>query len=70
VGKKLTEKSMKLTSREIEICAMIKNGLMNKEIANLVNISLQTVERHRANIRKKFGITGEEVNLTSYLTTI
>jgi len=70
LGKKLTEKSVKLTAREIEICAMIKNGLMNKEIASLLSISLSTVERHRANIRRKFGISGEEVNLTSYLTTI
>jgi len=52
-GTKLTEKRVNLTTREIEICNMIKNGLVNKEIASLLNISLGTIERHRNNIRKK-----------------
>jgi len=31
----------------------IRRGLSSKEIANLLNISLFTVGRHRHNIRKK-----------------
>lgn len=69
-GAKLTKKEAKLTSREIEICNMIKNGLASKEIADLLNISLRTIEKHRTNIRKKLGITKKEANLTSFLKTL
>ncbi|MBC8551448.1 MAG: PAS domain-containing protein [Candidatus Brocadiales bacterium] len=69
-GTKLTEKEAKLTSREIEICNMIKNGLTNKEIANLLNITLGTIERHRANIRSKLGVVNKNINLSSFLRTL
>ncbi len=69
-GTKLTEKEVKLTSREIEICDMIKNGLTNKEIVRLLNISQGTAERHRANIRKKLGIINKDINLSSFLKTL
>jgi len=66
-GTKITKKSAKLTSREIEICSTIKTGLANKEISSLLNISLETVEKHRRHIRKKLGITNKDINLTTYL---
>ncbi len=69
-GTKLTEKSSRLTSREIEICNMIKNGLTNKEITSLLNISQGTTERHRANIRKKLGVINKDINLSSFLKTL
>ncbi len=69
-GTRLTEKGAKLTSREIEICDMLKNGLANKEIARILNISLATIERHRANIRKKLGIINKDINLSSFLKTL
>lgn len=69
-GRKLNEKESKLTTREIEICNMIRNGISNKEIANLLNISLQTIEKHRANIRIKLGIVNKKLNLSSYLKTL
>jgi DNA-binding CsgD family transcriptional regulator len=68
-GTKLTEKRAKLTSREIEICNMIKNGLTSKEIASLLNISLRTAEKHRINIRNKLGIVNKDINLASFLKT-
>ena len=69
-GTKLIERESRLTSREIEICDMIKNGLTNKEISRLLNISLATIERHRANIRKKLGIIKKDINLSSFLKTL
>ncbi len=69
-GIRLTEKRAKLTSRELEICNMIKNGLTNKEIAGLLNISLLTIEKHRANIRRKLGIINKDINLSSFLKTL
>ncbi len=66
-GKILTEKKARLTSREIEICNMIRNGLTSKEIANLLNTSRRTTEKHRTNIRKKLGIINKNINLSSFL---
>ena len=69
-GARLTEKGTKLTSREIEVCNMIKNGLTSKEIASLLNISLRTTEKHRINIRRKLGIINKDINLSSFLKTL
>ena len=66
-GSKISEKSYRLSPREIEICGMIRNGLTSKEISSLLYISLQTVEKHRAKIRNKLGISNTNYNLFSYL---
>ena len=69
-GVKLTERSSKLTNREIELCNMIKNGLTSKEISKLLSISLGTVENHRNNIRRKLNIVNKDANLSSVLKTL
>jgi DNA-binding CsgD family transcriptional regulator len=56
-----------LSPREMEICGMIKRGLSTKEICSLLGLSIQTVEKHRYNIRKKMGIAGKKVNLAVFL---
>jgi len=66
-GRKITQRSAKLTSREIEICNMIKGGLASKDISELLNVSSQTIEKHRKNIRKKLGLSNKKANLSSYL---
>lgn len=45
-----------LTNRETEILRLIVQGLLNKEIAEKLNISLNTVLTHRKNIISKTGI--------------
>lgn len=45
-----------LSSREIEVLVLITKGLINKEIADKLNISLTTVITHRKNITEKLGI--------------
>jgi two-component system, NarL family, invasion response regulator UvrY len=42
-----------LSSREMEIVKLIKNGFSSKEISSLINISIRTVEVHRRNILQK-----------------
>jgi DNA-binding NarL/FixJ family response regulator len=42
-----------LTNREKEILSLIAGGKSNKEIADLLYISVHTVERHRANLMEK-----------------
>lgn len=66
-GSKINDVETKLTSREMEICSMVKGGLSNKDISRLLNISDQTVEGHRKKIRKKLGLRNKPVNLTAYL---
>jgi DNA-binding NarL/FixJ family response regulator len=45
-----------LTIRQREILKMIADGKSNKEIGDLLCISVRTVERHRANIMSKLSI--------------
>ena len=45
-----------LSAREIEVLVLITKGLINKEIADKLNISLTTVISHRKNITEKLGI--------------
>lgn len=68
-GHKITEKSIKLSPREIEICNMIKARLTSKEIAGLLDVSYQTIDKHRKNIRSKLRINKKSVNLTSFLSS-
>jgi DNA-binding NarL/FixJ family response regulator len=45
-----------LTTREREVLKMIAEGKSNKEVADLLFISVRTVEHHRANIMVKLNI--------------
>ena len=45
-----------ISPREIEVLKLIALGLLNKEIADRLNISLNTVLSHRKNITAKLGI--------------
>jgi len=45
-----------LSEREREILQMIAEGRANKEVANLLNISVTTVETHRGHILQKLDI--------------
>jgi DNA-binding NarL/FixJ family response regulator len=45
-----------LTTREREILQLIAEGRTNKEVANLLNLSLYTVETHRTHILQKLNL--------------
>lgn len=53
---KSSDSECHLTNREIEILKLIVQGHMNKEMAEKLNISLNTVLSHRKNIISKTGI--------------
>jgi DNA-binding NarL/FixJ family response regulator len=44
---------MLLSQREAEVAILLSKGLINKEIADRLNISLTTVISHRKNIMDK-----------------
>ncbi len=48
--------SPRLTSRETEIIQLLAEGKTSKEVANTLDISLKTVETHRAHIMTKLGV--------------
>jgi DNA-binding CsgD family transcriptional regulator len=50
------ENSDGLTVRETEVLTLVAQGLLNKEIAEQLGISLHTVISHRKNIASKLGI--------------
>lgn len=54
-----------LTTRESEVLKLIAEGHTSKEIAKLLTISENTVERHRANLLDKLGLRNR-VDLTRY----
>ncbi|HWJ32960.1 MAG TPA: response regulator transcription factor [Gaiellaceae bacterium] len=54
-----------LTPREQEVLKLIAEAHSSKTIAQLLSISIKTVERHRANILEKLGMR-DRVELTRY----
>jgi DNA-binding NarL/FixJ family response regulator len=50
------ERNAGLTARELEILQFIVNGKSNKEIADDLKLSVNTVAVHRANIMETLGI--------------
>lgn len=47
-----------LTPREREILQLIAEGKSNKDIANLLDLSVYTVESHRSNLMEKLNVRG------------
>jgi DNA-binding NarL/FixJ family response regulator len=54
-----------ITLREREVLKLLGEGYQNKEIADLLNISPKTVEKHRANIMNKLDLHNAAA-LTAY----
>jgi DNA-binding NarL/FixJ family response regulator len=54
-----------LTPRELEVLKLIAEGKSSKEIAELLVLSIKTVERHRADILHRLGMR-DRVDLTRY----
>ncbi len=45
-----------LSPTELRLCTLIKLGLGNKDIAELMNVGLRDIENHRYRMRRKFGL--------------
>ena len=62
--RKLEDSYELLTTREREILQLLAEGKNNKDVANVLNLSLYTVETHRANIFQKLNLhSGAELIL-------
>ena len=51
-----SQENIELSNREIDVLVSVAKGMTNKEISDLLSISVHTVITHRKNIVKKTGI--------------
>ena len=61
---------LKLTQMEMKVCQFIQSGHSNKDIADLLNLSVETIQTHRKSIRRKLGLHGRNVSLYAHLNTM
>jgi len=69
-SRKLSTRFRSLTTTEIQVAHLIKNGKNSKEIADVLSVSSSAVDVYRYRIRKKLGLNNEKVNLRSYLLSL
>jgi DNA-binding NarL/FixJ family response regulator len=61
-------KTMSLTNRENQVCALVAAGLQNKEIGAALNISRGTVDAHLKNIYGKLGVHNRTAAALRFVT--
>lgn len=63
------ERLARLTPRENDVCRLVARGLLNKQIADELGVSQQTVKIHRARAMRKLQV-GSVAELVRFLSVI
>ena len=67
---RLTSTHLNLSHQELQVSNYVIHGKTTKEIADLMGLSIRTIDFHRANIRKKLGLTNKKDNLRKHLLSL
>jgi len=59
------ETAVSLTPRELDVLRLLARGNTNRQIADLLGVSVRTAENHRANLMSKLGLNSR-VELVNY----
>lgn len=68
--KELTNSFPELSRNERRLCAFLTLDLSTKEISNITGQTVSSITMARIRLRKKLGITNEQVGITQFLQTI
>jgi DNA-binding CsgD family transcriptional regulator len=67
---KLSSRFLGLTPTEIRVANLVKEGRTNKEMAEYLCVTRNTIIAHRYNIRSKLQLKNKKINLRSYLQSL
>lgn len=68
--RRLSARYVSFTPMEVRVANLVKEGKTNKEIAELLLLSKNTVLFHRHNVRRKLAIGNQKINLRTHLQAI
>jgi len=57
---------LNLTTKEAQIAILVKEGFSSKEIAQILNLSKDSIDFYRKRIRKKLGLKGNKISLKKF----
>jgi DNA-binding NarL/FixJ family response regulator len=60
-----TPAESRLTDREVTVLELLGNGMGTRQIAETLNLSIKTIDAHRANLKRKLGLH-DAVELVCY----
>lgn len=66
----LSHRLANLTPKEMLIANLVKEGKQDKDIAEVLHLSIDTIKAHRRNIRKKLNLIGTKTNLRTFLSDL
>jgi len=59
--------ALALSTTELRVASLIRNGMSNRDIARHLYITVYTVKTHRRNIRRKLDLHNSGINLKAYM---